>query len=137
MVSIVAFQAAVLGSNPGQRKSFTKTFLAIWSKNVILLLFYFIQTENIISWEYINTKKKAKRKIVDVFNRSRRDFNTDSWIQSPKCSPLHHGTRCFAHHSFLRFITAINRRIEFCWPAKNKILSITLSGWASGDKRRT
>ena len=128
MVSIVAFQAVDLGSIPGQRKSVSKTFLAICSKNVILLLFYFIQTENIFSWKYIIAKKKAKRKMVYVFNRSRRDLNSDSWIQSPKCSPLHHGTRCFGHHSFLRVITVVKLRIEFCWPAKNKTLSIILSG---------
>ena len=128
MVSIVAFQAVDLGSIPGQRKSVSKTFSAICSKNVILLLFNFIQTENIFSWKYIIAKKKAKRKMVYVFNRSRRDMNSDSWIQSPKCSPLHHGTRCFGHHSFLRVITAVNLRIEFCWPAKNKTLSIILSG---------
>ena len=28
-----------------------------------------------------------------VINRSRRDLNLDSWIQSPKCLPLHHDTR--------------------------------------------
>ena len=62
MVSIVAFQAVDLGSIPGQRKSVSKTFLAICSKNVILLLFNFIQTENIFSWKYIIAKKKTKRK---------------------------------------------------------------------------
>ena len=25
--------------------------------------------------------------------RSHRDSNSDRWIQSPECSPLHHGTR--------------------------------------------
>ena len=83
MVSIVAFQAVDLGSIPGQRKSVSKTFLAICSKNVILLLFNFIQTENIFSWKYIIAKKKPTRKMVYVFNSSRRDLNSDSWIQSP------------------------------------------------------
>ena len=49
--------------------------------------------------------------IVHVFIRSGQVLNSDCSIQSPKSSPLHHGTSCFGHRSFLRVITAVNLRI--------------------------
>ena len=40
-----------------------------------------------------------------VIYRSRRDLNSDSWIQSPKCLPLHHGT---IYNVTLSFYCVIN-----------------------------
>lgn len=36
--------------------------------------------------------QKSTVEIHKIFNRSYRDSNSDGWIQSPKCLPLHHKT---------------------------------------------
>ena len=32
---------------------------------------------------------------VTLSNRFHRDLNSDRWIQSPECLPLHHGTKLY------------------------------------------
>ena len=49
LVSIVDFQALDLGSIPVDAKPFRRTFLSICFVIVILSLFHFIHTENLIS----------------------------------------------------------------------------------------
>ena len=73
--------------------------LTITPWNHLILVFYiFDDFQGVVSYEtnYLTLETKNCKK-----NRFHRDLNSDRWIQSPKCLPLHHGTSCLINFLWL------------------------------------